>query len=120
MIQIDTTHKGEIPPAGRAQQSRAGRSQHYKGAAFERVIARACERFGVSRSRLLFGSRTQGAVQARIWCCQEMRKSDPTPSYPRIGKALNLHHTTVLAHCKRWRPPEPVVEVDTTHEGEWV
>jgi chromosomal replication initiation ATPase DnaA len=106
----------------RAQQARARRSQHYKGAAFERVIAKACERFGVSRSRLLYGSRSQDAVQARIWACQEMRKLNPMPSYPRIGKALNLHHTTVLAHCKRDRTPGPasMAEVDTAHEGEWI
>lgn len=86
----------------------------------ERIVAVVSERFDVPIDDILGESRRREIVTARhavIWYCRDVLEM----SYPEIGRAFNLDHTTVMhaarRHAKRCR--ESRVMADRSHMTRW-
>jgi chromosomal replication initiation ATPase DnaA len=59
--------------------------------------------WGMTREKMLFAGKSAGKVDARrtamVRCRQELGMG-----YADIGRAFNMHHTTVMHHLKRVAP----------------
>lgn len=64
------------------------------------VIDQVAAERGLSRAQLLYQSKSAARVSARREAINRMRH-ECGMSLPAIGKALNMHHTTVLYHLNR-------------------
>lgn len=65
----------------------------------EEVLRAICQEYGIGRISLLGRTRLRTVAQARGEACRRLRALGL--SFPRIGWALNLDHTTVMHHCRK-------------------
>ncbi len=115
MIRIDAAHPMYLHTPAKPVRVRMSRTKEpkppavarprmypgYKGRAAEEIISAAVDKFETTRTRILGHCQDDRTLKARAEICQELRKMNPRPSFPKIGKILGIHHTTVMYHCRK-------------------
>lgn len=128
MYQPDKRAPARIGPAAipkregtQAEQEAWMRAKQAKGTVphrsprVEHAIGAVCSQFDVTRAQLLGKSRANTIVAARGQACRELRELEL--SYPQIGLALGLDHSTVQYHCRKVELPRAAVAGMTFCEG---
>lgn len=73
-----------------------GLAQPHQNETAPGILKKTAEEYGISVDELMSDHRRLGVVFPRMVAIHRIARAFPTWSYPRIGRAVNREHTTVM------------------------
>ncbi len=109
--------KADIAGREAWMRQRQQAARRFSKETIDRVILETCQRFEITRASLLSKSRLPDISAARGEVCRQLHAA--RISLKEIGRALHIHHASVIYHLEPRPAPEPERVSFPDESGVW-